>query len=97
VSAGRTLPALRIFGRIADQLVTAAGTTSPYLVEEALLTGNPGCGALVLHCAARPAASRSLRNGRADEAEERDRCCKEIHELVARMSGRSSLPSNGRR
>jgi len=49
-------------GRIADQLVTAAGTTSPYLVEEALLQAirmrRPGT---TLRC--ETAASRSLRNG----------------------------------
>lgn len=84
---GRTLPALRIFGRIADQLAAPGGTTSPYLVEEAFLQAVPDA-APWYHIALRPAGATLVAEWPgADETEERERVAKLVHEQVARISG----------
>jgi len=84
---GRTLPALRIFGRVTDQLTTPNGATSPYLVEEAFLQAVPEA-APWYHIALRDEGIALVAEWPGpDEPEERDRVAKEVHEHVARIAG----------
>lgn len=84
---GRTLPGLRIFGRATDQLATASGMTSPYLVEEAFLQAVPTATPWY-HIALRDSGTVLVAEWPGpDEAEERERIGKQVHELVLRISG----------
>lgn len=86
-SCGRTLPALRVLGRVADQLEAPSGPVSPYLVEHLLMTHLPHS-APWYHLALRPAGVVLVAEWpEAADPARRDHVAQTVREGVAAASG----------